>query len=500
MIEIKDYIPYRVVGYDATYLYAIKTGASGLCELYRLTSSIDAPATPIKVWPTGTTVRTIWSTPDYPGVLLAQVNGDIYKSIDFGSNWGNNTPSHNNMAYCMRIGQVGSPKFSSSMLAKGLVFNGQDVYLAEYNVSPGRVPGGTNDAVKILKSADLGTTWAMHVAWNTDGNHYIRHMHGICVDNGYFYILCGDTDSESGILRWNPTQPITGNQPLSAYAECFYGAQRYRTGDILSPPGQYMYWYSDTTVGDGERGIWRANKDMTGTPQRVDSQIVGRMGMSGWYGTITPAGDMVMTEFIEAGADGTAIAFYGSEDGGTTWKICGKFGVVLGKGGCDSFFTWGSEMFFVKTGHSGKAPETCTLVLQAKVYSDSDGARILNPVYWVSTAGSDTDAAEQGCRPSKPWRSLGHALKNSRITHGSRVIVSQGVFDAPVQIDWLNNAYPAVSYEPVLIEGATQGAGTVLSGSIDTLISRPRDMPVRIKDINQPRNAWSDSTANAVVI
>lgn len=497
MIEIKDFIPYRVVGYDQDYLYAIKTSAAGACELYRLTSSVDAPTTPIKTWSIGKTVRTIWSTPDNPGVLLAQVDGDIYKSIDSGSNWGNNSPSFDNMAYCMRIGQVGVPQFSSSMLAKGLVFSGQDVYLAEYNVSPGRVSGSTNDAVKILKSADLGTTWSMHAVWNTDGSHYIRHFHGICSDGGYFYIMCGDTDAESGILRIDPSQPIVGNQPLSAYADCFHGAQRYRTGDILFPPGPYMYWFSDTVVGDAERGIWRGNKDMTGSPIRVDSKIAARMGMSGWYGTITPAGAMVVSEFIEAGADGTAINFYGSADGGDTWKTCGKFGVVLGKGGCDSFFSWGDEMFFVKTGHSGKSPETITLVLTSKPYSDFDGMRILNPVYWVSESGTDTDGAEHGQRPSKPWKTLSHALNNSRITHGARVIMSSGVFDAPGSIDWLTNDSPAVSYESVLIEGSQ--SGTYINGDFEPMLARQRDMPVVIKGIFQKPILAIESSKSAIL-
>lgn len=506
MIDVHDYLPYRVVGYDSSYLYAINFSASGLCQLHRLTSASDAMPTLIKTWPTGKTVRSIWAHSARPGVLLAQVDGDIYKSVDYGSNWGNNAPSHNNMTYCMRLGNVGEPTFSSSMLQRALVFRDDDVYISEYNVNSVRTPGGLNDAVKILKSSDLGTTWELYAVWNTDGEHYTRHTHGIVSDGAYLYLMTGDTDSESGIIRWNPDDgPLASNQPLSAYS-AFWGVQRYRTGDILFPPGDYMYWMADSTGASTERGIWKGRKDMTGIPVRVDSKITRHGENSGWHGTILPNGDMLFSEFIEAGGAGSPIWFYGSSDGGANWEICGQFGVMPDvKGGSDHFFTWKDGLaYYIKTEHSGKAPETATVVLKAKPYWSLEGRRIVSPVYWVAMDGVDADVNFQGYRPSAPWRSIGYALRESRVTHGARVIVGPGEYQqSKIYPDWMNNPAPSGWHLDVLIDGGF-GGQTVIDSSetLKSLVASDQNMPAAYRNIRMkaPNTTISQNFVGGLIL
>lgn len=472
MIDALDYIPYRVLDRDANYLYAMRY-ESGTSSLFRLSSVTDEPVTPIRVWPSKW-LRALWCSPDHPGTMIARIDADIHKSVDGGLNWGNNAPNFDNGLALYRLGHIGTPAVDCGVLQRGVCWDGDDVYLCEYNINTDRVDGGLNDAVKVIKSTDRGTTWTVAAIWNTDGNHYVRHMHGIQKHGAYLYLSFGDFDYESGILRWDPTQPLASNQPLSAYANCWHGAQRYRTGDILFPPGDFMYWMADASAGGAtspERGVWKGRKDMTGTPVRVDSQINQFNRHSGWYGAILPSGNMVFSEFLETEATGEPIYFYGSDDSGATWAVCGKFGSrVDGRGGAENVFVWGGNLFFSKILQSGKTPSTATVVLRERAYSAAEGARVVHPVYWVARSGEDADADYRGYRPSRPWRSLAHALAGNRVTYGARVLMGAGKYDvAKITPECDANANPPRDVSEIVIEGAPGDSTVIYLDGADSL-------------------------------
>lgn len=462
MIEVKGWMPYRVMDRDSNYLYAIRY-ENASSSLYRLTSATDEPTTPIKFWNNGW-IRNIWASQDYPGTLLARVHQGVFKSVDSGSNWGNNAPTFDNNLPIFQLGTIGTPSISTGILQEGVCWDGDNVYMCEYNINTVREDGGINDVVKVLRSYDRGTTWEVAAKWNTDGNHYVRHMHGIQKHGAYLYLLFGDYDYESGILRWDPTQQLASNQPLSSYPDCWTGAQRYRTGGIVFPPGDFMYWSADSSGGGvtgAERGIWKGRKDMTGTPTRVDNKMAEFTRHSGWTGCLLSNGDMVFGEFLEADAMGDSQYLYGTHDGGTTWERCGKWvGSALAKGGSENFFTWKGDTYYCKIDPSGKT-DNGTVVLKAAPYTGK--VKTIHPVYWVArSSGADVDTNFQGMVAQRPWKSLGHTLTGGRVTPGARVIVAAGKYpEAPITADWSANSIPAGQHAPVTVEGGPSGSTVV---------------------------------------
>ena len=496
MLEAADFIPHRVLAWDAEYLYAIRYEAE-TSYIYRLTSRTDMPASAIGSIP-GELIRCMWASQDYIGTVLARTQDHIYKTVDGGAKWGNNAPNFDNGAPIFRLGGIGEPQLIGggvSVLHRGVAWDGDNVYLAEYSLAPGRVAGGYNDAVRLLKSNDRGTSWAVAAEWNTNGTHYVRHLHSVQAHGGFLYIQTGDENYESGILRWDPTQPLASNQFLSTYSNCWSGSQRYRTGDILFPPGDYMYWMADSSVGDStspDRGIWRGRKDMTGEPERVDSQVLKNRKHSGWYGVIMPNGDLIFSEFLEPSAAGEPIFFYGSADGGSTWEMCASYGMALnGSGGADVFFVWAKDgvAYFTKPLHSGKAAISATVALNSRPYNVNEGVRIIHPVYWVAKSGEDATEQDKGLRPDRPWKSVEYALSGNRITYGSRVVVEKGryVIKEPIVVDWGSNASPPKGFPLVTLDGGSNETTVFAMETRESLLNMTGN---RV----QMRNIWHEKT------
>lgn len=119
------------------------------------------------------------------------------------------------------------------------------LFINEYNVAFGRVPGSTNDQVRVLRSNDMGLTWSVFLEFNTNGvSSQVRHGHGVVQDpaTGYVYFLFGD-DPTSGIIRWDGSAAAPpANTPLPdfnkyagwhALARLDGFTDYYRTGDIV---------------------------------------------------------------------------------------------------------------------------------------------------------------------------------------------------------------------------------------------------------------------------
>lgn len=458
MIDTVDFLPYKIagVGSGGVCYGIIHTGSDS--ALYKLSSLSHEPATPVFNF-AGYTVHNIYEHPDNPEMLFARAGPFIFKSVDGGVSWGNNSPTYNNGDVSLHVGNVGAGGFATSTLQKGVCIFGSTVLVAEYNVVSPRTPGGINDAARILRSDDYGDTWVIAAQWNTNGSRQIRHFHGAQYNNGYVYITAGDTDSESGILRWDPTQPLASNQPLSAYENCWHGAQRYRTGDILFPPGDYMYWMADThamSANAGEVGIWRGRKDMTGTPERVDSQIINYYAHAGWYGAEID-GTMVFSSFLEAEASGGYIVFFASRNR-ADWDVVGRYYVQAGiKGGTDNMYAVGNRIVFFKSGGSGKSKSASIVIAPA---ARSKWPRVLHPTYWVGNGGVNVETA--GERPSLPFGTLEYALTSGKVADGGRVFVDAGPHTATQLVSRATER--SGSEDKVLISGSSKAPST-LTGS-----------------------------------
>lgn len=123
---------------------------------------------------------------------------------------GDNSPTLNNLRPVLEIGEksgthiAGVNALHKRSLCVANIAGSTVLLFGEYNVNTSRTPGSTNDLVRVLKSTDMGETWTTLLEWNSNGTtRQVDHVHGIVQDDqGFIYILCGDT-GKAAIFRWD---------------------------------------------------------------------------------------------------------------------------------------------------------------------------------------------------------------------------------------------------------------------------------------------------------
>ena len=321
------------------------------------------------------------------------------------------------------------------------------LYIGEYNNSPDRITGSTNDRVRIMKSVDAGSTWTKVMEWNTNGSNQVGHIHAMKQDpyTGEVYICTGDNNLKAGIIKWDGSSPWADNKTLkeTGYLKGFKvltGAQRYRVCDVLFDEN-YFYTFADTQTPNNptgsESGIWRGHKNFS-TFTRVDNQIYDYDPMHiGWYG------EKIGNTFVFTTAreyEGASYAWkelntrvYTSNDG-LNWHASGVInwrdtGNPTRTAYITNVFTFNNNIYIDCVGGAGHfSTIKCEPVKKWKTCEDPV---ILHPVYFVgrwNTAGND---ANPGTTPDSPKRTLNSALTLNNISAGSRVKVAEGTFNEP---------------------------------------------------------------------
>lgn len=88
-IDTTNFIKYRILGQDASYMYGLRTGRLA-AQLHRLSETTDDPAYLYAFPSPYNTVSKVWST-STPGLIFAQVSNSttskfyIFKSVDYGA-------------------------------------------------------------------------------------------------------------------------------------------------------------------------------------------------------------------------------------------------------------------------------------------------------------------------------------------------------------------------------------------------------------------------------
>lgn len=312
----------------------------------------------------------------------------------------------------------------------------------EYNVNGSRTPGSTNDAVRLLRSNDLGATWSEVTRWNTDGtNRNIRHIH--CVKqspDGRIFVATGDSNAESAIYSWDgvtawPVNVSPANVIQSSGLRVVSGAQRYRAVDIAFR-GDDMYWMPDTNSGAtgyaSESGIWKCNTDFSAPAlTRVSTCNSLLTGHAGWLTVDAPDGTMLWCTGIDTPTAGFLYsAVISSNDSLTDWKVVGAVrsqasGNVTPLG----FAVASGNIYLSVSNTSGKAADSTAVFGKSEIPFKWDlvtryEPETLHPVYWVSpSTGSDTN---NGYRPSTAFASVDYAASGDRATYGGRIQLPVG--------------------------------------------------------------------------
>ncbi len=249
----------------------------------------------------------------------------LLKSIDRGDNFGDNAPDYDDGDYVLALGdtdgteanQIAYVQNFQTKICEHLKYATEDtvgwLFVGEYNVNGSRVDGAANDQVRLMRSVDEGDTWEAVGIWNTDGStNQTRHIHGVCYDkyDEQIYVLFGDTDAQSGIIRLDGTGYLQYNRPINSYPVSIGGGQKYRAIEVISTHN-YLQVFSDASQAEtASRRIWRCDKDLKNWVAK-DAQVLGYPYHTGGRGIEASNGALYYGEFVENPSTETEVSVIG---------------------------------------------------------------------------------------------------------------------------------------------------------------------------------------------
>ena len=337
------------------------------------------------------------------------------------------------------------------ILMRGLDFgeiNGRPaIVFGTYNFANAEA-GSVGDQDYIAVSFDNGVTWEKISHWNLTTNT-IRHFHVARYDpyRKCFWFCTGDTDAQSGIIRWDGVSAWPADKSPSEMVGTpgFYamgGRQRYRVVDLCITD-EWIYSFTDT-VNEYEGGIWRFAPDCT-KHHRVNHSVLGK-DHEGWSSLKCIDGTMLWCDNAKAGTTGAKrnLSIYASKTGDRWYDIAkasltGSALVAIPRGffQSDDGLIWYSADAIA--GDSGYR----TVVMQLKDMFREKIQDNIAPVYFVDPVNG-SDAAD-GRTKNSPWKTVSSALAGDKITHGARIVVSEGagVESSLTTLQYAANAVPA---------------------------------------------------------
>jgi hypothetical protein len=153
---------------DSNYLYG--RSVASLTQVVK--RAIDGTTTNGSNLAGYTGISVIVST-ETDGLIFAVVynaSGQYFllKSIDGGSNFGDNSPTFDDGDSVLKLGDDGGTHTANVRLLGDMGFcdTGSKLLLAEYNIAGSRTAGGENDRVRLMQSLDDGSTWSEVITFN----------------------------------------------------------------------------------------------------------------------------------------------------------------------------------------------------------------------------------------------------------------------------------------------------------------------------------------------
>jgi hypothetical protein len=474
-LDIVDYIPNNLYASDGVNLFYTNTGAN-VVEQRDSTGNVLQTGVNFSTLGANLYVKLIVASKTPNLIFILGWNNSsnkyyLYKSINGGLTVGNNSPTFDNGAYVMMLGDVDGTVASQIAnttflydrgFCDAVMPDGSHAYfLGEYGVASDAAP----QQIRLMRSTDLGTTWTAFQTWNAAGSTMpaIRHIHVIKQNpyTGKLYMGVGDYAAHAQVFIWDgqsaPTQAnIAGS-----------GQQRYRTVDFLFAP-DFVLTMADQ-FNDPDSGIWKWKPDFS-SGTLVDTQVNTLGKQSGWFGFVSSTGHYYFTTQIDVTETTNLTAKVFSSADGTHWSIVGDIGTTLASlpGMVTTLFELGGRVWTSLSAGSAKDAAATLVLAEAGAFTD-EWPVILHPVFWVSPDGTDDTVSRRGWSPGRPWQSIRYALLSSNITYGSRVIVAPGTYANTFQTmaTWNANSRPGVG--KVVVEGSGSSATNMYlaSGSGD---------------------------------
>jgi hypothetical protein len=483
-LVVVDALDAAIFAADATYLY----GSSGnkYSVLARFGTQ-DHKASAGYDFGEGKSIGRVWTT-SVEGEVFASVGEsafetlDLYRSTDYGETF-------------TKVLVLGDAGFGGhipdvSILHRGfyeaMIGSSRKLLVGEYNVNNERVPGSTNDQVRIMQSTD-GDTWTPLYTFNTDGVHQIRHIHVITQDpiSGWIYFGLGDSRAESAILAWDgvvawPEEKLA----LSEFRglDGFYissssiSVPRVIVTDILFPPhDDFLYVCMD----DYPSSIQRYSRDLTFSEQVYPTVDQGeypgsvvRLGVIAtgpnggavqiWHDTGNAATD---PDRYDPPSDDNFVTFYVSREdsfGPGAWDAVGRYNLSKpGKQVPRNFLVHNNRIYFSAFSPAGKG-QSLTAVFQVGGEFSGERLETISPAFWIATDGDD---GNNGRSVSTPWQTVTR-LADQAVTYGSIVLIAAGQYPVAndLSLDFSNVGRPGPTGLEVVIRGEGPGVTTVAFG------------------------------------
>ncbi|HLN18786.1 MAG TPA: choice-of-anchor Q domain-containing protein, partial [Patescibacteria group bacterium] len=284
---------------------------------------------------------------------------------------------------------------------------------------------------------------------------------------GEIYIGTGDSAVQTGIIKWDVATGVwSDNKTLTELGSIsgftsLVGAMKYKGLDLLFSGNYIMTFADDSTA--SESGIWRCTKDLNpANYTSVDTQILSFPNRAGWTGLKTSSGNLIFADQLGTTATDRQINIYSSSDGGNTWTIVGKYGVIAGTVSYLNVMELNGKIYLSEPGggSAGKGAGGTAIVSEQGAYSEEFPV-VLAPVYWVAANGADNTTNGRGWYSNLPWASAKYALLSDKMTYGGRLIIGSGSYNAAAvaQADWNGNAKAGTGI--TVIEGAGEALTTI---------------------------------------
>ena len=453
------------------------------------------------------------------GLLMAVQAGDnkffLYKSIDGGVSWGNNSPSYNNLQPVDRIGYYNGTLATGTDEQKHTAWIGllphrgivertttRALYMVEYRQSgdsnintAGAYSFVNGDQILLKRSTNGGDSWQIVWEHNTvnqaagTSNLRIRHFHNIYYHKGRDLLLIGygDRQWDSGYIVWQPDAAWPANNCTipEIYATPGFSGKGgdmaiYNATDFVEIPGSdwVIHVTDGNMVGGGTQGLHRFRlSDASNTFENVYAMPGGTSsGRLMAYGARLPDGTLCAVEYGDVNNPISApeTYLYTSTGEGKDWK---RVAVVKMDDGMDVSSFGPKNLFADSKGRliwvarmaGSKSPvlgNSCSIIAErVGVHGRNDDNDILHPVWFVDSnspnkVDSRSGRNDQGCYPNLPYATVRGCMSGgvSLTQAGGRIQCGRN--HSETVANWIiSTQNPNLSFPDIIHDGSTQICG-----------------------------------------
>jgi len=481
-----DYFEQTVCAADADYIYRVADTA------YERASKTD-----LGTWSTTSTFASIVAnysaTTAYlilesgTHLAIASVSGQVkvYRSTDSGFNW--------SFVRDLDYGGLGGNR----SWCEGP--NGS-VYFVEYDDT------GAGSSIRLYESTDDGATFVSINQW-IDA---IKHGHCVRYLGGYLYVGVGDSDSESGIIRWDfigDWANIGNTAPKDVSASGFIGVggdQRYRCTDIIEFNGKLYHFADANNTIAGSAGIYQFDYDLTNWIN-INNEVRGFSEYAGYFALSTPSQALFIPYISSSGGVDNDITIWAV----TSDSSCEQVAVfrcedIAAQKNIRSFFVDGDNIYLGATYAAGdnKTRKSTAVIQNTTEEFKGPFLDVVHPVFWCNSTGDNTN---DGSDPRNAKADIGDALSSSstdRICQGACVMAEDATYSETAYTygSWTTTQYAAENVYTQLRGAGREATVYTLTGGTNGLTQGGSVSKLLISDMtvdydgNENGSLWIGNT------